>query len=455
MPPISRKFYACVLCDKRTKPGERRPINDALSTFLKKHFLLQIRPNSGDVVCDKCRRRHYRNEEQKSKTTDVTAEPALDDFVPPAPKPRKCTLSSPPSVKLSLSSTAKSHSYCFLCKRPGPKLVNVPPKARFSTFLHNEIIIPAGSRCCPVHLHEDLFTDEAISSVRCTNDHIILNRTSILNLLKKLRIAALHNETSRINFDDEKILSETDYINLTGLSREHFNDLHTYIAFSIRNTPTRSTGTSLGIFLFKLKTGTSSKVLSTVFEISKSSITRAVSAVRKALDTNFVPHFLGFDHISRSDVIENHSRPLAQNLFGNGKEAILVLDGIYIYLQKSGNFQFQRRTYSMHKGRPLVKPMVVVTTTGYFIAILGPYMAGVKNNDGSILNHMLASNVQDIKNWIENEDIFIVDRGFRDSLEFLEDLGIKAKMPSFIPRGQAQMSTEEANTSRLVTKVCD
>nr|XP_022331291.1 uncharacterized protein LOC111129298 [Crassostrea virginica] len=26
-------------------------------------------------------------------------------------------------------------------------------------------------------------------------------------------------------------------------------------------------------------------------------------------------------------------------------------------------------------------------------------------------------------------------------------------MPSFIPRGQAQMSTEEANTSRLVTKV--
>ena len=78
-------------------------------------------------------------------------------------KPRKCTLSSSPSVKSSLSSTAKSNSYCFLCKRPGPKLVNVPPKARFFfTFLHNEIIIPAGSRCCPVHLHEDLFTDEAM-----------------------------------------------------------------------------------------------------------------------------------------------------------------------------------------------------------------------------------------------------------------------------------------------------
>ena len=76
----------------------------------------------------------------------------------------------------------------------------------------------------------------------------------------------------------------------------------------------------------------------------------------------------------------------------------------------------------MHKGRPLVKPMVVVTTTGYFIAILGPYMADVKNNDGSILNHMLASNVQDIKNWIENEDIFIVNRGFKIPWSFWKTL---------------------------------
>lgn len=196
-------------------------------------------------------------------------------------------------------------------------------------------------------------------------------------------------------------------------------------------------------------------MLSTVFGISKSSIKRAVANVREALNKNFVPRYLGFGHISRAEVIENHTRPLAQTLFGSDSEAILVLDGtyMYIYLQKSGNFQFQRRTYSLHKGRPLVKPMVVITTTGYCIAILGPYMADAKNNDGSILNHMLASNVQDIKNWIEKEDIFIVDRGFRDSLDFLEDFGINAKMPSFLQKGQAQMTTEEANTSRLVTKV--
>ena len=72
----------------------------------------------------------------------------------------------------------------------------------------------------------------------------------------------------------------------------------------------------------------------------------------------------------------------------------------------------------MHKERPSVKLMVVVTTTGYFIAILGPYTADVKNNDGSILIRMLASNVQDIKNWIECEDIFIVEKVLEISVSF-------------------------------------
>ena len=60
--------------------------------FLKKHFLLNLRPNFGDVLCDKCQRRHYKNEEQKSKTADVIVKLAIDDCIPPAPNhARKCT----------------------------------------------------------------------------------------------------------------------------------------------------------------------------------------------------------------------------------------------------------------------------------------------------------------------------------------------------------------------------
>ncbi|XP_063418005.1 uncharacterized protein LOC134700555 [Mytilus trossulus] len=97
--------------------------------------------------------------------------------------------------------------------------------------------------------------------------------------------------------------------------------------------------------------------------------------------------------------------------------------------------------------------MVVVTTTGYFVTVLGPYFADCKNNDAAILKHMLNTNVEDIKEWVQDNDVFVVDRGFRDSLELLDDLGIKSQMPSFLTKGQKQMTTDEANASILVTKV--
>ena len=211
---------------------------------------------------------------------------------------------------------------------------------------------------------------------------------------------ALQN-SSRIDFESSTNLSDSDYWNLTGVSKEAFSELCGSLK-DVRNTPVRSTRTSLGIFLFKLKSGLSNNMFSTIFNISKSSLRRAITSVRQSLVASFVPQNLGLQHVSREEVIEKHTRPLAQTLFGSfhNSEAILVLDGTYIYIQKSNNFQFQRRSYSFHKGRPLVKVMVVVTTTGYFLTAVGPYLADGKNNDAAILTHMFKTNVQDIQNWV-------------------------------------------------------
>ena len=37
---------------------------------------------------------------------------------------------------------------------------------------------------------------------------------------------------------------------------------------------------------------------------------------------------------------------------------------------------------------------------------------------------------------MEENDVFIVDRRMRDSMAFLEELGIKAVMPSFMIKGE-------------------
>ncbi|XP_056007177.1 uncharacterized protein LOC125665391 [Ostrea edulis] len=377
-----------------------------------------------------------------------------DDLQVPAPLHSSSTKTpkSPPSISLPISSTVKSHAYCFICKRPGPKLVVVPSECRLSVFVNQNILIAEGNRC-PNHLKDGIFTSESFQNLK-TTDHTFLNRHSVLDLITKIRHLCQVNKNYRLHFDSKENLTNEDYISITGLNKENFQDLYKTIQPHIRNTPSRSVRTTLAVFLCKLHSGLSNRFLATLFNLTKSSLRRAVKTIRQAMMENFVPQNLGFHHVTREKVIEDHTRPLAASLFGtSGKEVILVFDGTYIYIEKSSNFHFQRRSFSLHKGRPLLKPMVIVTTSGYFVSVLGPYLADPRNNDASILTHIIKTNVEDIKHWIQDEDIFVVDRGFRDAIPLLEDMGIQAEMPKLMIKGQKQLSTEDANMSRLVTKI--
>ncbi|XP_062579084.1 uncharacterized protein LOC134241007 [Saccostrea cucullata] len=439
-----RKRFPCVLCKKRTKPNDRRKCESIeIRKFLRKTFMVDARPV--DVLCNKCRHYYYKNKKVKQK-------PPIHAKTDNEPQGNSSCL-SPPSVTLPLQRTVSSHAYCFICKRPGPKLIVVPVSARLSAFIHKEVIIPSGSRCCPSHIANDDFIAGALDNLQ-TIETSFLNRSTIVDLITRIRNYAIQNCTSKFTFNPS-YLNNLDYITLTGIPKDQFADLHQEIKSEIRNTPSRTSTMSLGIFLLKMRSGMSNQLMSTIFGISKSSIRRAISTVRTALMKKFVPQNVGLQHISRQEVIANHTRPLAQSLFRNvtQSQAIAVLDGTYIFIQKSNNFQFQRRTYNMHKVRPLVKPMVVVSTDGYFLTVVGPYLADSRNNDAAILNHMLKSNIEDIKNWFQDEDIFIVDMGFRDALGVLEEFGIKAYMPHLLAKGEKQMPTPDANASRLVTKI--
>jgi len=110
----------------------------------------------------------------------------------------------------------------------------------------------------------------------------------------------------------------------------------------------------------------SHSILSSLFGIQRRTIGKSIHSARKALMEDFVPNHLDLNHITREDFIRLHTRGMAKNLFAEGKDvAILVADGTYMYIEKSSNYSFQRRSFSMHKGRPLVKPMMIVSTTGY------------------------------------------------------------------------------------------
>ncbi|KYM96864.1 hypothetical protein ALC62_12474 [Cyphomyrmex costatus] len=123
---------------------------------------------------------------------------------------------------------------------------------------------------------------------------------------------------------------------------------------------------------------------------------------------------------------------------------------IFQYPSRRATSMAVATSYCVHKGRHLVKPVLIVAPDGYILDIQGPYFSDSRNNDAAILQN--EADADRMLRWFQEDDIVIVDRGYRDAIDLLRRLGITWKMPALLPRNQCQLSTDEANESRLVTK---
>ncbi len=144
---------------------------------------------------------------------------------------------------------------------------------------------------------------------------------------------------------------------------DNFHDLLDHL-ITMRNSDVRSKRVALAVFLAKVRLGVSNRVLACLFHLkNKRTVARIFHQVRGALIKSFVPLNLGFQHISRNEVLAKHQTTIAAELLTSGPDQIvLVADGTYVFCQKSSNNEFQRRTYSIHKHRHLVKPMIITAS---------------------------------------------------------------------------------------------
>lgn len=92
--------------------------------------------------------------------------------------------------------------------------------------------------------------------------------------------------------------------------------------------------------------------------------------------------------------------------------------------------------------------MLCVSSDGFIFCTVGPFMA--TENDASIMKKILPENIPAMRNF-EERDVMLVDRGFRDCVEELESYGFIVRIPAHAS-GNRQLSTIEANRTRLVTK---
>lgn len=110
------------------------------------------------------------------------------------------------------------------------------------------------------------------------------------------------------------------------------------------------------------------------------------------------------------------------------------------------NFLFQRKTYSHHKFRNLLKPILVVCSDVHIIDVFGAY--GATTSDTAILKNLLSNESGSGLEWyFRPGDAFMVDRDFRDTESTIEECGLEAHMPPTTRRGEQQLTTTEANKS--------
>lgn len=203
--------------------------------------------------------------------------------------------------------------------------------------------------------------------------------------------------------------------------------------------------------------GLSDEFLAVMFQYpTRQSVSLAIATVRQSLMQRFVPSNLGFNAITREKYIERHVTEFS-NILHNPEphipRVISIIDGTYSYIPKSTNFRALRQSFCRHKGRHLVKPALIVAPDGYILEVQGPYFSDSRNNDAAMLRNEFDNDMERMHAWFQEEDILLLDRGYRDAKELLNQLGITWKMPALLERYQRQLSTEQANDSRLITKV--
>ena len=132
----------------------------------------------------------------------------------------------------------------------------------------------------------------------------------------------------------------------------------------MRDSRIRSVRTALGIFLVKIWLGFSNRVLASLFHLeNKRTVSHTIHSVRLTLMKHCTHHHLDLQLIDRQTVIDRHQMSVASELFTTAPNQLCIsMNGTYIYIQSSYNNEMQRRTYSFHKHRHLLKPMIITST---------------------------------------------------------------------------------------------
>lgn len=92
----------------------------------------------------------------------------------------------------------------------------------------------------------------------------------------------------------------------------------------MRNITTRSVRNALAMFLMLLRNNMKQEVIAFNFSTSQQVVSNTIDSVSSALEEHFVPHYLGYHHITRDQALEDHSIKLTSDVLGKSDSGLHV-----------------------------------------------------------------------------------------------------------------------------------
>ncbi|XP_058806441.1 uncharacterized protein LOC131672915 [Phymastichus coffea] len=428
------------------------------------HAIFDETVDLNTIICSKCfskmRKFVHQNKENQVKTAVLENAGELFSETPPTETQSSLSSTNSPGVfypeakpmeevelvEMSITRTLSTHAYCCLCKSI-KSLVLVPDQARMQVYAKKRIYIPNGNRCCIKHLINKRFYDEELKSIEVFSSTSMIPVPELSKLLEQLSIrvdSEIHDRIGDYSFPEERLNVLT-----AGLSWENIIELRDMM-ISLRDSESRNVTQALIVFLFKLVSGNSNKVICAVLGVQREQqVSAFCQSILTAFEKDVLPTRFGIGALSREELI-SHNTPVAKALHNIREDQLaLIGDGTYLRHEKSANNEYQRKSFSGQKKVPLCKPFMICALYGYIIDSAGPFEANL--NDARILDHLLKK-PDGLRKLMISGDIWVLDRGFRDVKDNLESMGYKILMPALKGK-QKQLTRQESNDSRFVTAV--
>ncbi|XP_045510487.1 uncharacterized protein LOC123705641 [Colias croceus] len=428
----------CVMCRRSVYRQRRHVLHEdipqrdpQMAAYIREHAVIHVEFNNVYSTCHRCWQR---------LTNDV---PRIEEVHPnEAVQPNAAIQPQERTLEVDDFMRAPNRAdRCIFNNCHNETRLRIPMSIKIHMLCEHNLYIPGEARACRQHLESNNWND-LINNCRTYHDFNAAQFTDICNIFKNAA-----SRGTRFDFDSMTELDNEDLFFWVGFNYEQFNII-------LNQTPSLANQsrprTVLGVYLTKLRTGESNERLASLFGMSRRTLERKLKIARECIEAEFTPLHLGFDHITRNNILERNLL-IPKHIFGNSEnsKAIVICDGTYIYIEKSSNFLFQRLSYSLHKYENLLKPFMIVSTDGYILDVLGPYAA--TTSDATIMQDIMRDE-NSAWHWIfQQNDVILVDRGFRDSLASIEEWGYEVHIPPTKDRNETQLTTDQANKSRTIT----